>query len=216
MSGLLRQMFLFLTEGKGKQSSVGRLPQVTDSRPLRHGGKKTRDPLLEDFSRSLLSGLAPGLATRITVGWNPSMRTTAGVAIVNREEVWLNPALRSIPGGEIDRTLRHELAHLLAQHRAGRRRIAPHGSEWRQACSDLGIPGEERTHKLPFQSRRLDRRYLLVCPSCGASHRRVRPPRRPVACLRCCRAHNRGLYDGRFRLRMQDLKRDENQSMSPK
>jgi predicted SprT family Zn-dependent metalloprotease len=40
---------------------------------------------------------------------------------------------------EIDRTLRHELAHLLAQFRVGRRRIAPHGPEWRIACRDLGI-----------------------------------------------------------------------------
>src|ERR1700687_2873461 len=40
---------------------------------------------------------------------------------------------------EIERTLRHELAHLLAQFRVGRRRIAPHGAEWRRACRDLGI-----------------------------------------------------------------------------
>src|SRR5207237_3228502 len=40
---------------------------------------------------------------------------------------------------EIERTLRHELAHLLAQWRNGRRRIAPHGSEWSRACRALGL-----------------------------------------------------------------------------
>ena len=43
---------------------------------------------------------------------------------------------RGIVCDEVDRTLRHELAHLLAQWRVGRRRIAPHGKEWRQACRD--------------------------------------------------------------------------------
>src|ERR1700730_17806348 len=54
---------------------------------------------------------------------------------------------------EIDRTLRHELAHLLAQFRAGRRRISPHGEEWRQACHDLGIGDEVRCHNLPFHAK---------------------------------------------------------------
>src|SRR2546423_13076644 len=33
---------------------------------------------------------------------------------------------RAVVRDEVDRTLRHELAHLLAQFRVGRRRIAPH------------------------------------------------------------------------------------------
>ena len=73
------------------------------------------------------------------MGWNARMRTTAGVAVASRWEIWLNPALRGISPHEVERTLLHELAHLLAQHRVGRRRIAPHGQEWRQACQDLGI-----------------------------------------------------------------------------
>jgi predicted SprT family Zn-dependent metalloprotease len=100
---------------------------------------------------------------------------------------------------EVHRTLLHELAHLVAQYRSGRRRIAPHGDEWRQACRDLGIPGEGRTHQLPFEGRRMKRKYLLRCPVCGDSHARVRRPKRRIACLSCCRLHHGGLYHERFR-----------------
>lgn len=160
---------------------------------------RQRDHHLEERARILLAPLAPELAASVVAGWNPLMRTTAGVAIAARREVWLNPALREISQEEVDQTLLHELAHLLAQHRHGRRRLAPHGAEWRRACVDLGIPGEKRTHQLPFVSRRMKRRYLLRCPGCGESHDRVSRPRRRIACLRCCRTHNRGLYDERFR-----------------
>ncbi len=191
---------LFLTGGEGKRVASH---SASQQRPSTRVSRKSRDTGLESHAAALLSPLAPALASSVIVGWNPCMRTTAGVALVTRNEVWLNPALRDVPGDEVDQTLRHELAHLLAQHRSGRRRIAPHGPEWRQACVDLGIGGEERTHRLPFEGRRLRRRFSLVCPACGDSHGRVRPPRRALACLACCRRHNGGLYDARFRLRVE-------------
>ncbi|HEV3394003.1 MAG TPA: SprT-like domain-containing protein, partial [Chthoniobacterales bacterium] len=103
---------------------------------------------------------------------------------------------------EIERTLRHELAHLLAQWRAGRRRIAPHGSEWRQACRDLGIADEARCHNLPFVTKAYSRRYIYRCPNCKEEFPRVRRIRRAIACLACCRKHNGGDFDPRFRLRL--------------
>ena len=116
--------------------------------------------------------------------------------------VLLNRRLGAHGEAEIDRTLRHELAHLLAQFRAGRRRIAPHGMEWRRACTDLGIGGEARCHNLPFPLRRQRRRYLYACPHCQRDFPRIRPLRRTSACLACCRAFNRGRYDRRFKLRL--------------
>jgi predicted SprT family Zn-dependent metalloprotease len=113
--------------------------------------------------------------------------------------VRLNPRLREFGDEEIDRTLRHELAHLLAHERAGRRRIAPHGGEWRKACHDLGAPDEKRTHDLPLPRRTVARRYHYRCPACGSRIARVKPLKRGSACLECCRAHNRGRYDARFR-----------------
>jgi predicted SprT family Zn-dependent metalloprotease len=179
----------------------GELFRLPDDSPNRHASRtsKTRDPVLEQRARDMVRELAPSLAPLIVVGWNSRMRTTAGVAIASHREIWLNPALREISLEEVDRTLLHELAHLLAQHRHGRQRLAPHGPEWMQACRDLGIPGEGRTHQLPFTARRMKRRYLLRCPGCGESHDRVRIPRRRIACLGCCRTHNRGIYDERFR-----------------
>jgi SprT protein len=103
---------------------------------------------------------------------------------------------------EIDRTLRHELAHLLAQWRAGRRRIAPHGSEWRQACCDLGIANEARCHNLPFATKAYPVRFVYRCPNCEQKVPRVRRIRRAIACLACCRKHNGGDFDPRFRLKL--------------
>jgi predicted SprT family Zn-dependent metalloprotease len=99
----------------------------------------------------------------------------------------------------VERTLRHELAHLLAQHRAGRRRIAPHGPQWQQACRDLGLVDETRCHTLPLPRRQMHARHVYRCPSCKVEVRRVRPFGRKTACLACCRRHNRGRYHDRFR-----------------
>jgi SprT protein len=101
---------------------------------------------------------------------------------------------------EIDRTLRHELAHLLAQFRVGRRRIAPHGKEWRQACRDLGIADEARCHNLPFAPKSFPPRFVYRCPNCKEEFPRVRRIRRAIACLACCQKHNGGDFDARFRL----------------
>jgi predicted SprT family Zn-dependent metalloprotease len=109
----------------------------------------------------------------------------------------------SVVWDEIDRTLRHELAHLLAQWRVGRRRIAPHGAEWRQACRDLGIADEARCHNLPFASKTYAPQYVYVCPKCKEKFPRVRRIRRAIACLACCRAHNRGEFDSRFKLKLE-------------
>src|SRR5437870_1966111 len=103
---------------------------------------------------------------------------------------------------EIDRTLRHELAHLLAQFRVGRRRIAPHGPEWREACRDLGIGDEVRCHNLPFATKAYVVRFVYRCPNCRQEFPRVRRIRRAIACLACCRKHNGGDFDPRFRLRL--------------
>src|ERR1700693_64521 len=108
---------------------------------------------------------------------------------------------RRVINNEVDRTLRHELAHLLAQWRVGRRRIAPHGIEWRQACRDLEIVGEARCHNLPFATRTFPPRYVYVCPNCKEKFPRVRRIRRATACLAPCRKHKRGEFDLRFRLK---------------
>src|SRR5678815_473330 len=120
-----------------------------------------RDPALEAAARDLLLGQgATTLAAQVRVEWSARLRTAAGHAECGSARVLLNRRLAAHGEAEIDRTLRHELAHLLAQFRAGRRRVAPHGTEWRNACRALGIGDESRTHALPFPVQRRSRRFL--------------------------------------------------------
>lgn len=161
-----------------------------------------RDLILEEKARQLLQPHSSRLAERVRVAWNSRMRTTAGLACYQRSEVILNPALKKISEDEVNKTLRHELAHLLARDRSGRKRIAPHGPEWRQACIDLGIPNESRTHELPFARRRQQRKFFYRCPCCQETLSRVRKPRCKIACLPCCRKYAGGKYEERFRFEM--------------
>lgn len=156
-----------------------------------------RDFILEKLSRQLLR--AAGCDLEVAVVWNSRLRTTAGLACWQTKTISLNPKLIEVSPNEVQRTLRHELAHFLAQHRAGRARIAPHGQEWRDACRDLGIPREARCHDLPFKRARVGRKHFYECRACHTQLARVRPLKRRVACLKCCRKHNGGRYDERFR-----------------
>jgi len=158
---------------------------------------------LEAEARELLCSLgAKRIATELRVKWNSRLQTAAGRADYRHKLISLNPRLVEHPG-EIDRTLRHELAHILAQFRQKtRRRISPHGPEWQQACRDLGIAGEKRCHTLPFPAKRYAARFIYRCPNCRRDFPRVRKLKRTVACLACCRAHNGGEFDVRFRLKL--------------
>ena len=209
----------FLIEGQAL-----RLPNVVAD-PLRRGdpsriggytatercGYSGRDYALEERSRTLLRQLgAAKLARDVRVEWNPRMKSAAGRADFREKLISLNPLLRDHDlvsvsrqsGSDIDRTLRHELAHLLAQFRVGRRRIAPHGPEWREACRDLDIADEARCHNLPFATKAYPARFVYRCPNCRQEFPRVRRIRRVIACLACCRKHNGGDFDPRFRLRL--------------
>lgn len=162
-----------------------------------------RDAELERKARMLLGEAgAPRIAQLVQVVWNERMRSAAGRADYRTSCVTLNPRLHAFGAEEIDRTLRHELAHLLAQARAGRRRISPHGAEWQLACADLGIAGEARCHTLGLPVQRRARRYRYECPACARTFPRTQPLKRASACLACCRARNGGKYDRRFRLRL--------------
>ncbi len=143
----------------------------------------------------------PELAAIVSVRWNPRLRSTAGRAWPGKALIELNPRLLEMGADEVERTARHELAHLVARARAGRKKIEPHGAEWRQACVELGIPGERATHRLPLPRTRMERRFRYACPGCGTVIGRVRRIRREVACAACCQRHAAGRYDARFRLR---------------
>ena len=186
----------FIIESAG---SPQRVRPVADKMPA---GPTAETAVLLQTARELLRALgAARIAAELCVEWNSRLKTTAGRADYRRKLISLNPRLLEHPD-EIDRTLRHELAHILAQFHAGRRRILPHGDEWRTACRDLGIADEKRCHTLPFPASARARRYLYKCPNCKRDFHRVRRIKRAVACLACCRAHNGGEFEARFRLRL--------------
>ena len=166
----------------------------------RNGYKEDVD--LELKARELLRAHGAGrIANEVRVKWNARLKSCAGRADFREKLITLNPRLHDHPH-EIERTLLHELAHFLAQFRVRRKRIAPHGKEWRAACVDLGIGDEKRCHDLPFRITERIRRFLYQCPNCRRDFPRARRVRRAIACLACCRAHNRGNFDPRFRLEL--------------
>jgi SprT protein len=199
---LLRQLeFAFRTvAGIGDTGRFGAPQDVGVTAPSHNNAKSNID--LEETARELLGSLgAARIANDLRVEWNSRLKTAAGRADYHEKLISLNPRLSEFQI-EIDRTLRHELAHILAQFRVGRRKISPHGVEWQQACIDLGIADEKRCHNLPFPARTYAARFIYRCPNCHQEFQRVRRVRRAVACLGCCRKHNGGEFDPRFRLKL--------------
>ncbi len=195
MAWLFRQMTL----------AWGGSPKVALPSAVRHGTAKS-DGGLTEWCRENAEQLGlPELAHRVRVSWNARMQTTAGRAWWPDRLIELNPKLKDLPPEEMWRTLRHELAHLVAYERAGRRRIEVHGAEWRAACAELGIPNEQPFHNLPFKRKRMRRNFAYVCPQCYSTIRRVKKINRMVACYTCCRKYSGGLFDSRFRLHEQKL-----------
>ena len=158
-----------------------------------------RDEALTQLARDLCRSVAAlDLAERVKVVWNSRLQTTAGTACTRNATIELNPVLLSFGQSQVRRTLKHEAAHLVAHWRAGRRRIQTHGVEWRQACTDLGIPGEGAFHELPLPRRRVARKYAYRCRYCGFTVQRVRPFAPYTACYKCCKQYSGGNYHGDF------------------
>lgn len=201
MSNAVRQLaFDFGMSLLRRIKPVKKAPKIKKSLSCKH---LRPDPILEEVARVLLKQVGcRELSKEVSVFWNPRLRTTAGLAYYRTRRVILNPKLIEVSSEEVQITLRHELAHLVAQARAGRQRVSPHGAEWQQACADLGIPNEARCHNLPFKQRRVTRRYFYQCPECGEILPRVRPIKRRVACVKCCRKYNDGKYSERFRFHL--------------
>lgn len=162
------------------------------------GEEMTAEALMERCREWLRELELPGAAKLVKVIWNARLRSTAGYASYPAWRIELNPKLKAFEG-QVERTLKHELAHLIAYHRAGRRRIEPHGPEWRAACANLGIAEEKACHQLPLPRARQKRTLAYLCPACGFVLHRVRRFRRPTACLSCCTQHSNGQFDARFR-----------------
>jgi len=159
-----------------------------------------RDSRFEELAEKFLDR-AGYSGPRVRVFWNYRLLTTAGFARLNKNPVVeLNPTLQE---GEYRRhllcTFKHELAHVLAKRRSGRRKIQVHGQEWRQACRDLGIPKEKPGHDLNIPGLKFRRKFFYVCLNCNEIDQRVRPYKGPRSCRKCVIKHNgRAKYDPKF------------------
>ena len=141
--------------------------------------------VLLQTARELLRSLgAARIAGELRVEWNSRLKTAAGRADYRQKLISLNPRLSEYPT-EIDRTLRHELAHILAQFRAGRRRIPPHGVEWRAGLHRLGNRRREAVSQSAVSCANLRRavRLSLSELSSGVSASPPRAPRSRLSCL---------------------------------
>lgn len=175
---------------------------VEEPKPKRaQRASSEEDTELGEWCRTKLRELElGGLSRKVRVSWNSRMQTTAGRAWWPDGMIELNPRLKDVSEQEIWRTLCHELAHLIAFERSGRRRIKAHGPEWQAACAELGIPNEKVSHELPFEGRRVKRKFAYSCGNCHETIKRVRKMRGAAACYACCRKHAGGSYDERFLL----------------
>ena len=159
------------------------------------------DPELTHTCREKLESMKLfSLASGVNVFWNLRLKSTAGLAYHDSIRIDLNTRLQRFYPEEPKRTLLHELAHLIANHRASGSRIQPHGIEWQRACSELGIPGEKRCHDLPLATTEVKKKLAYRCRYCGVIVPRVKRLTRESACYPCCQTHNRGNYSRRFLL----------------
>ncbi|NND71646.1 MAG: SprT-like domain-containing protein [Rhodothermales bacterium] len=157
------------------------------------------DPVLSERARGLACDVRSyRVGSRVTVWWNPRLKTTAGTADSQRCRIDLNPKLIPLGVPAVNQILRHELAHLVAVDRHRDRHISPHGFEWKRACDDLGIPGERASHSLPLASPEAAPRYAYRCPHCRLVVRRQRRMSRGSACLECCEQYSDGDYNEDF------------------
>lgn len=155
----------------------GDLPlcKITWSSRLTHtGGHISPDRRLITLSRPLL------LEKFKQVTLFPPEFEVCGVLCTSSDE-----AIREV--------MKHEMIHFWLHLQ---RLPYGHNSLFRAKARSLGQSSIR--HLITPTSRAGD--LIYRCPGCGGEITRRRAPRRPIACLSCCRRHNRGKFDQRFQL----------------
>jgi predicted SprT family Zn-dependent metalloprotease len=126
----------------------------------------------------------PDLVDRVTIGYNPRLRTTLGRAMLDDNRVELNVRLLQAYPDELLATLIHELAHLAVRMRY--RHAQPHGREFKAMMRSVNLSAAA-THHLDTERLNLRQRryaYLHRCSDCGVMFI-ARKPRRDCYCRAC-------------------------------
>ncbi len=136
------------------------------------------DHLLNQLCSDFPMGYRPQLL------WKNRLRVTAGMAYTAEGKIALSSVLLD-SREKLERTLKHEYAHLLAVARHGKRATG-HGKHWRQAMLDLGEKPEVY-HRYPAKRNQSRQRVGYVCDRCGVTVVRKRrlPKRRKYLHARC-------------------------------
>ncbi len=90
--------------------------------------------------------------------------------------------------------LKHEMIHLWLHERG---LPSGHTAEFRAKARAIGQPKTRHAIDLP----RPQRGWLYTCGHCGHEFTRRRRYGRAIACGACCKKHNGGTFDARFKLR---------------
>lgn len=154
-------------------------------------------PNLVEIFRDLNNRFFDGKLEVPHLFWNRRMRTTAGrFQPGNRKQVRsiidVASYLLEEPNGLdlVRDTVGHEMIHYWLW---SRRKKYGHTEEFYQKMNEMGV---SRYNPVP---RRRPHKYLYRCPQCQESF----PARRrlkSVACLACCKKHNDGYFDRKFKL----------------
>lgn len=143
----------------------------------------------------------PDLPDKVTIDFNPRLRTSLGRCSPQSRSIALHPALRDGDPDLRAQVLCHEFAHLAVWELHGPQ-AAPHGTEWRRlvevAGYDPSVRLDGRGEVPESRAEPPEHRYRHTCPVCHFS----RTARRPVANWRCPECRAAGM-EGRLRISSQ-------------
>jgi len=135
--------------------------------------------MAQDLSRKIIDTTRELLDVNGLHGWTVALGQavrTAGTCNYTKREIRISLRLAKVePWEQTLDTIRHEVAHAIAGHRAG------HGPEWKRVARNLGM-------RRPRASRRLqgeiDLPWTGTCPN-GHTTQMVGAPRKPRTCGVC-------------------------------
>lgn len=140
----------------------------------------------ERLARKLMAEHAPGWKFE----WDRAKKRYGCTHYGHPKRITLSRPLTELRTQEqVERTIKHELAHVLAGAKAG------HGPVWRAHARALGIPAVRCSNDVSIPGA-----WVGTCPHCLEQFTKHRKPKRDLlyACPKCCRKYARGRWDARF------------------
>lgn len=128
----------------------------------------------------------PTIVSRVEIQFSDRMRSCLGRCLPSRGIVRLNRRLLRVEPALVEEVICHEVAHVVAFERHGRR-CRPHGPEWAALMRSAGFQPHVRARLGPelqlllLAPRKVRNVYEHRCPIC----RIMRVARRPVSRWRC-------------------------------